>query len=77
MCKNWTKQSMNYYRNNKTGNEVYVEEQYDAENEIHTGKYEVNTYFKEGGYWDTLETCVTYKEAEQKLKQFISANPNW
>ena len=69
----WTRVSIDKYKNHE-GYEVYIEAQ--IENEYETGRYELNIWLAEGGYWETIEVYNTFNEAITALEQYVKDNPN-
>lgn len=59
---------------NEHGYEVYVEDQ--IEDEYETGKFELNIWLADGGYWETIEVYNTFDEAIIALEQYVKDNPN-
>lgn len=69
----WERISIDKFRN-EYGYELYVEDQ--IENEYETGKFELNIWLAEGGYWETIEVYNTFDEAIIALEQYVKDNPN-
>lgn len=70
----WERISIDKFRN-EHGYEVYVEAQ--IENEYETGKFELNIWLAEGGYWETLDVYATFGQAVAAMEQWVKENPNF
>ena len=60
---------------NKDGYEIYIEDQ--IENEYETGKYELNIWLADGGYWETINVYNTLEQAIAAMETWIKNNPKF